>query len=148
MELRLVRSGGNINRPVAGVALSGLIILGQPFSNVGGANPDDRVVGGVVVRRPPEHFHSNYAFAKRIIPARKTVLDDVAKEILALSAGSKRNASKNILHQLFDGKSGGRGRRFKNGIVLSGHRMSRRCAPSSVHNWRYVTGEVIGHSRF
>src|SRR6476661_3501580 len=99
MKLRLVRSGRDINRPVAGVAFFGLIILGQPFSNVGGSNPDDWVVGGVVVGRPPEHFHANYAFAKRVIRACKTVLNDIAKEILALSTGSKRNASKDILHQ-------------------------------------------------
>ena len=84
MELSFVRSCGNLNFPLNRVAVS-LIVLGQSLSDVGSAEPYDRIVGSIVVRLTPKHFNSDDTFAKRVIEAGEAVLDDVVKQILALA---------------------------------------------------------------
>ena len=74
-----------------------LIVLGQSLSDIGSAEPHDRVVGSVVVRLTPEHFNSDDTFTKRIIGGREAMLDDVTKQILALAARSKRGSSAECL---------------------------------------------------
>ena len=80
-----------------GFALLCLIVLGQAFSDVRRTKPHDRILGCVVVSGPSEDLNSDHTLAKRLVRTRKTVFDNVTKEVLALAAGSKRNTPKDVL---------------------------------------------------
>jgi hypothetical protein len=56
-----------------------LVVLGQPLSDVGGAQAHDRVLSSVVVGGPSEHFKSDDTFTQRAIGGGEAMLDDVAK---------------------------------------------------------------------
>jgi hypothetical protein len=101
MELGFVRSCRNLNFPLDRVAVR-LIVLGQSLSDVGSAEPHDRIVASIVVWLTPEHFNSDDTFAKRVIGAGEAMLNNVAKQILALATRSKRGAAENVLQQPFD----------------------------------------------
>ena len=125
MELSFVRPCGNLNFPLNRVAVR-LIVLGQSLSDVGSAEPHDRIVGSIVVRLTPEHFNSDDTFAKRVIGAGEAMLDDVAKQILALAARSKRGAAQNVFQQPFDLGTRRNRSRIEQRIVLSGHRRTHK----------------------
>jgi hypothetical protein len=76
-----------------------LIVLRQAFSDVGCANTYDWILSGVVVRSAPEDFDSDHTFAKRVVGTCKAMLDDVAKQVLALTAGSEGSAPKNVIQE-------------------------------------------------
>src|SRR5271166_5179866 len=125
MELRFVRSCRNLNFPLDRFAVR-LIILRQSLSNVGSAEPHDRVLSGVVVRSPTEHFNSDDTFPKRVIGCAEAMLDDIANQILALAARSKGGAPQNVFQQSFDFGSRGNRNTIEQRIVLSGHRRTQK----------------------
>src|SRR5436189_5750849 len=102
MELSLVRSSRDVDLPVPQLTLLGLIILGHAFSDVSIADPDHRVIGRVVVRGAPKNLDSDHTLPKRLVRTRKAMFDDVAKKVLALSAGAKRNNPKDVLQNHFN----------------------------------------------
>jgi hypothetical protein len=57
------------------------------------------------------------------------MLDDVAKHILALTAGSERNAPKNVIQQLPDLGPCRRRNGIKTRTVLGGHIFARDFSP-------------------
>jgi hypothetical protein len=121
VKLCLVRSGWDFYLPLRGRILLQLVVLSQALSDVGGANTDDGILSGIVVRRASEDFDSDHTFAKQIVRTRKTMLDDVAKHILALTAGSERNAPKNVIQQLPDLGPCRRRNGIETRTVLGGH---------------------------
>src|SRR5438552_3157054 len=123
MELGFVRPRRNLNFPLTRFTLR-LIVLCQSLSNVGSAKPHHRILGSVVVRGPPEHFNSDDTFPQRAIGGGEAMLDDVAKQVLALAARSKRSAPQNVFQQSVDLCSRGKRNRNEQRVVLSGHRRS------------------------
>ena len=103
-----------------------LIVLGQSLSDVGRTKAHDRILSSVVVRGPPEHFNSDDTFTQRAIGGGEAMLDDVAKQILALAARSKRGAAQNVFQQPFNLGSRRNRSRIEQRIVLSGHRRTHK----------------------
>src|SRR5665213_3832787 len=62
----------------------GLVILGEALSDLGGADADDRVFAGLVVRLAAEDFGADDALAEKVVLAREGMFDDVAEQGLAL----------------------------------------------------------------
>ena len=105
MEVGLVGSSWNVDRPITGLAFSRLIVLSQAFSDIGSPKAHHWVRSRIVVRRPSEYFHPDDAFAKRFFRSGKAMLNHEAKNILALPAGSKRGAPKDVVYQLLNLKT-------------------------------------------
>src|SRR5450631_670470 len=125
MELGFVRSRRYVDFPLTRFTLR-LIILGQSLSNVGSAKPYHRILGGVVVRGPPEHFNSDDPFPEGAIGCGEAMVDDVAKQVLALAARSKRSTPQNIFQQSVDLGSRRKRNRIEQRIMLSGHRRTHK----------------------
>ena len=102
MEVGLVGSSRNVDRPITGLAFSRLIVLSKAFSDISGPKAHHRVRSRIVVRGPSEYFHPDDAFAKRFFRPGKAMLNHEAKHILALPAGSKRGAAKDVVYQLLN----------------------------------------------
>ena len=125
MELGFVRPCRNLDLPRTRFTLR-LIVLRQSLSDVGSSKAHDRVLGRVVIRSSPEHFNSDDTFTQRTIGGCEAMLDDVAKQVLALAARSKRGTPQNVFQQSFDLGSSGKWNRILQRIVLSGHRRTHK----------------------
>jgi hypothetical protein len=121
LKLCLVRPGWDFYLPQLGRILLRLIILREAFSDVGRAQAYDRILGGIVVRGASEDFDPDSPFAKRLVGTRKALLHDVAKHVLALTAGSERSAEKNVIQQFPDLRPSRSRNRINRRTVLGGH---------------------------
>ena len=106
-----------------------LIVLRQTFSDIGRAKTYDWILGGIVVRSASEDFDSDHTFAKRVVGTCKAMLDEVAKQVLALTAGPEGSAAKNVIQQLLDLGPGRRRNRINRRTVLCGHNAAKDFSP-------------------
>ena len=80
------------------------------------------ILSGIVVRSASEHFESDHTFAKRVVRTCKALLDDVAKQVLALTAGAEGSAPKNVIQEFADLRPSPRRNQINRRTVVSGHK--------------------------
>ncbi len=97
VELDMIRARRHLKADVVRIRRLA-IVLRQALANLGGADADDGICGGVVIRGAAEHIHTEVAFL-HAGSAGKTLVDDVRQEVLALLAvpeGGARRIRANV----------------------------------------------------
>jgi hypothetical protein len=91
MELGYVRTGRQFDahrRDLPGIS----VVPFKPLSNFIRSQVDDRIIGAVVIGRPPKCFYADGALPYGFQVPCQSAFHDEAKKVLALLAGGERTA--------------------------------------------------------
>src|ERR1700761_3831072 len=102
LERCFIRARRNGNLDLALCRFCCLIKERDAFSYVSGADAHYRVGSLVIIGAPAKNLHTDHPFPERFILSAQTMVNDVAEQILTLTAGAKGKTARHLFERLFN----------------------------------------------